>query len=144
MHRRKSLLARAAAMVLSVGIELTQAQIQAPLPWPPELPNALVSNTSLYVSEKSNILLDFHGSDQDSDLVVFVAGNQYRVFPELLTAFREWVRAQPRYQDLKVNPNFLRYDAARSSHRCDRSPASSCSAISGSMSNPTSSGLTFS
>ena len=106
MPRRKSLLARAAAMVLSVEIELAQAQVQAPLPWPLELPNALVSNASLYVSEKSNILLDFHGSDQDPDLVVFMAGNQYRVFPELLTAFREWVRAQPRYQGLKVDRIF--------------------------------------
>ncbi len=93
-------------MVLSVGIELAQAQVQAPLPWPLELPSALVSKASLYVSEKSNILLDFHGSDHDPDLVVFMAGNQYRVFPELLTAFREWVRAQPRHQGLKVDRIF--------------------------------------
>src|SRR4029077_16355021 len=71
------------------------AQSRGALPWPPELPQDLPSGATRYVSEQSNVVLDFHGSVQDPDLVIFMAGNQYRVFPELLPAFREWIRDQP-------------------------------------------------
>jgi molybdate transport system substrate-binding protein len=76
------------------------------MPWPPELPKSLLPGASLYVSEKSNLVLDFHGSVQDPDLVIFMAGNQYRVLPDLLSAFREWVRTQPRYHDLSTDRIF--------------------------------------
>ena len=81
---------------------------QAPgaLPWPPELPAPLVPNAASYVSEKSNILLDFHGSIQDPDLVIFMAGNQYRVLPELVQAFRDWARRQDDYRGLRLDRVF--------------------------------------
>ena len=78
----------------------------APLHWPPELPKALLPGASLYFSEKSNAVLDFHGSVQDPDLVIFMAGNQYRVFPDLLLTFREWVRRQPGHRSVKVDRIF--------------------------------------
>jgi ABC-type molybdate transport system substrate-binding protein len=74
--------------------------------WPPELPQDLPSQVRPYVSEKSNVVLDFHGSIQNPDLVIFMAGNQYRVFPELLAAFRAWVRTQARYRGTKVERIF--------------------------------------
>jgi ABC-type molybdate transport system substrate-binding protein len=85
---------------------LGYAQVRAPLPWPQELPQALLPGASTYVSEKSNLVLDFHGSDQDPDLVLFMAGNQYRVLPELIQTFREWVVSQPRHRKLKVDRIF--------------------------------------
>jgi molybdate transport system substrate-binding protein len=78
------------------------AQSRGALPWPPELPQDLPSGATRYVSEQSNVVLDFHGSVQDPDLVIFMAGNQYRVFPELLPAFREWMKTQPRHRAAKV------------------------------------------
>jgi ABC-type molybdate transport system substrate-binding protein len=62
--------------------------------------------SSPYISEKSNIVLDLHGSVQDPDLVIFMAGNQYRVIPELLAAFRKWVKAQPKHRGAKVERIF--------------------------------------
>ena len=85
---------------------LGSAQVRAPLPWPQELPSALLPGASLYVSEKSNLVLDLHGSDQDPDLVLFMAGNQYRVLPELVQTFREWAPAQPRHRKLKFDRIF--------------------------------------
>jgi molybdate transport system substrate-binding protein len=61
------------------------------LPWPPEVPAPLQPKASVYVSEKANLVLDLHGSVQDPDLVLFMAGNQYMVLPELITAFRRWL-----------------------------------------------------
>ncbi len=97
-------LSRIAAAVLCLCNEVGSAQVR--LPWPPELPSALLPDASLYVSEKSNLVLDLHGSSQDPDLVIFMAGNQYRVFPELLRVFREWVKAQPRHRGAKVDRIF--------------------------------------
>ncbi len=94
------------ATILFLSNEVGFAQTPAPLPWPPELPGALLPGATLYVSERSNTVLDFHGSVQDPDLVIFMAGNQYRVFPDLLSAFREWVKRQPGYRDLKVERIF--------------------------------------
>jgi ABC-type molybdate transport system substrate-binding protein len=82
------------------------AQASGTLAWPPELPNALLPGSSPYISEKSNIVLDLHGSVQDPDLVIFMAGNQYRVIPELLAAFRKWVKAQPKHRGAKVERIF--------------------------------------
>ncbi len=105
MHRRiKVTLSKIAAGVLCLSGELATAQ--ARLPWPPELPGALLPGASLYVSDKSNVVLDFHGSSQDPDLVIFMAGNQYRVFPELLPAFRRWAKAQLRHNGAKVERIF--------------------------------------
>jgi ABC-type molybdate transport system substrate-binding protein len=74
--------------------------------WPPELPQGLLPHPSTYVSEKSNVVLDFHGSVQDPELVIFMAGNQYRAVPELLVAFRTWIRTQPLHRDAKVERVF--------------------------------------
>jgi len=82
------------------------AQLAPRLPWPPELPAELLPRASVYVSEKSNVVLDFHGSVQDPALVIFMAGNQYRVFPDLLPAFRQWVAASPRHRAVKVERIF--------------------------------------
>jgi len=78
------------------------AQARGAMPWPPELPQDLPSGATRYVSEQSNVVLDLHGSVQDPDLVIFMAGNQYRVFPQLLPAFREWIRTQPRHRTANV------------------------------------------
>lgn len=83
------------------------AQGESPkLAWPAEMPIALAMQSTIYISEKSNVVLDFHGSIQDPDLVLFMAGNQYRVMPELIAAFREWVRGQDRFSGLKVERIF--------------------------------------
>jgi len=76
------------------------------LVWPPELPEALSPQAKPYVSEKSNVVLDLHGSVQSPDLVIFMAGNQYRVFPELLPAFREWAKGHPPHQNVRTERIF--------------------------------------
>ena len=84
----------------------TLAQPAARLAWPSELPNPALPGASLYVSEKSNVVLDFHGSIQDPDLVIFMAGNQYPVFPDLIAAFRGWLAAQPAHRGVKAKRIF--------------------------------------
>lgn len=108
MHRgMASTVSGAAAAFFCLLSEPTSAQIPPPpLPWPPELPAALAPRASVFVSQKSNLVLDFHGSVQNPDLVIFMAGNQYRVFPDLLPAFRKWVAAQSRYGNLKTERIF--------------------------------------
>jgi len=107
MHRGiTSTLSGVLAAACCLFNEAASAQLPAPLPWPPELPAALVPRAGVYVSEKSNVVLDFHGSIQDPDLVIFMAGNQYRVFPDLLPAFRKWIVTQPRYGGLRVDRIF--------------------------------------
>jgi ABC-type molybdate transport system substrate-binding protein len=76
------------------------------VPWPAELPGTLISKASIYVSDKANVVLDLHGSLQDPQLVIFMAGNQYRVFPELVRRFREWLKAKSKYQDLPIDRIF--------------------------------------
>lgn len=82
------------------------AQTWGAMEWPAELPRDLPARAKPYVSEKSNVVLDLHGSIQDPDLVIFMAGNQYRVFPDLLRAFREWTKTQPRHRSTKVERIF--------------------------------------
>lgn len=107
MHRRAvSVFSRIASALFCLYSGWGFAQVRAPLPWPPEIPKALLPGASVYVSEKSNLVLDFHGSDQDPDLVLFMAGNQYRVLPELIQTFREWRAEQPRYRQLKADRIF--------------------------------------
>jgi hypothetical protein len=81
-------------------------QAAGTLAWPQELPEALHPQAKPYVSEKSNVVLDLHGSVQNPDLVIFMAGNQYRVFPELLPVFREWTRKQSRYAGVRTEGIF--------------------------------------
>jgi ABC-type molybdate transport system substrate-binding protein len=76
------------------------------VPWPAELPSAALPGASLYVSEKSNIVLDFHGSVQDPDLVIFMAGNQYRAIPDLIAAFHEWLPSQPQFRSVRAERVF--------------------------------------
>jgi len=108
MHRRFGfVLSRIASAILCLySSGVGSAEVRVPLPWPAELPKALIPGASIYISEKSNLVLDFHGSNQDPDLVLFMAGNQYRVLPDLVQAFREWVRARREYRELKVDRIF--------------------------------------
>jgi ABC-type molybdate transport system substrate-binding protein len=62
------------------------------LAWPRELPEDLRPTDTFFEVPESNCLLDLHGSPQAADLVIFMAGNQYMVFPELIRAF---VRQHP-------------------------------------------------
>src|SRR3954468_24414467 len=82
------------------------AEPRGALPWPLELPSPALAGASLYVSEKSNVVLDFHGSVQDPDLVIFMAGNQYPVLPDLIAAFRRWIATRPEYAGVKVERIF--------------------------------------
>ena len=97
---------RISSAILCLYSGVGSAEVRAPLPWPAELPKALIPGASVYISEKSNQVLDFHGSNQDPDLVLFMAGNQYRVLPDLVQAFREWIRARREYRELKVDRIF--------------------------------------
>jgi len=101
-----SILRKAAGAMLCLFQSVGIAQTQPRLPWPAELPSTLLPGSALYISEKSNIVLDFHGSAQDPDLVIFMAGNQYRVFPELISVFRGWVAEQPQHAGVKVERIF--------------------------------------
>jgi accessory colonization factor AcfC len=76
------------------------------LRWPDELPSSPDPKTHLFITPKSNYLVDFHGSIQNPDLVIFLAGNQYRIFPELIAAFRSWVAQQPAYRNLPLKNVF--------------------------------------
>jgi hypothetical protein len=58
------------------------------LPWPPEPADASLHATRLDLPP-SNCLLDLHGSLQAPDLVLFMAGNQFRALPDLVAAFRQ-------------------------------------------------------
>jgi ABC-type molybdate transport system substrate-binding protein len=82
------------------------AKEPARLPWPSELPATLGQKATVYVSDKANVILDFHGSVQDPELVIFMAGNQYRAFPELVRRFRDWLKGQPVYRDRPVERIF--------------------------------------
>jgi len=82
------------------------AESAGALPWPAERPGAVPPQTVEYVVPKSNYVLDFHGSVQKPDLVIFMAGNQYRVFPELVAAFRTWAKQEPRFADLPTENIF--------------------------------------
>lgn len=76
------------------------------IPWPVEFSSPLKSNATYYEVAKSNYLLDFHGNPNEPDLVIFMAGNQYRALPDLLSAFREWVRQQDSFQMIKLDNIF--------------------------------------
>jgi molybdate transport system substrate-binding protein len=93
-----------AVLCLCAGVALAQPPTRSF--WPPELPNATLPGASFYVSDKANVVLDFHGSIQDPDLVIFMAGNQYPVLPDLIAAFRDWLRTQPSHQDVKAERIF--------------------------------------
>jgi ABC-type molybdate transport system substrate-binding protein len=60
------------------------------LPWPRELPEPISATSRLYETPKANYITDLHGSASDADLVIFMAGNQYMVLPELIAAFKAW------------------------------------------------------
>lgn len=108
--RGGSLVTRVLGAILCLGSGIAHSQPAASppaarMPWPPELPAALPGAT-FYMSDKSNVVLDFHGSVQDPDLVIFMAGNQYPVFPELITAFREWIASQAGHRGARVERIF--------------------------------------
>jgi molybdate transport system substrate-binding protein len=100
IQRLRILAALCAASSLALAAPPTR------MPWPAELPVGELPGATLYVSDKSNVVLDFHGSVQDPDLVIFMAGNQYPVLPELVAAFREWIATQPQHRGVKVERVF--------------------------------------
>src|SRR6267142_5805406 len=95
MRRLDRVLGKAAGAALLLSGGFCFAQTPAPVPWPQELPQALSPGANPYVSEYVTVL-DFHGSVQDPDLVIFMAGNQYPVLPDLIAAFRDWLAAGQR------------------------------------------------
>ena len=101
-----AVLRNALRAILCAGLGIGLVHATPRLPWPPELPAPLQPKASIYVSEKSNLVLDFHGSVQDPDLVLFMAGNQYMVLPELIEAFHGWLRAQPKLAKVKADRVF--------------------------------------
>jgi molybdate transport system substrate-binding protein len=76
------------------------------IPWPSELSGPLKSNATFYEVAKSNYLLDFHGNVNNPDLVIFMAGNQYRAVPDLIATFREWARQHDSFKILKLDNIF--------------------------------------
>ena len=74
--------------------------------WPDEHPTPLAAKATLYKVSKANLLLDFHGSVQQPDLVVFMAGNQYRVFPDLVAGFHGWCATQTVCKGIKTDNVF--------------------------------------
>lgn len=75
---------------ISVGPNTPSMQA---LPWPREFPEQISATSRLYETPKANYITDLHGSPSDADLVIFMAGNQYMVLPELIAAFRAWEEA---------------------------------------------------
>ncbi|MEK7703896.1 MAG: substrate-binding domain-containing protein [Myxococcota bacterium] len=63
------------------------------IPWPRELPEPISATSRLYETPKANYITDLHGSPNKADLVLFMAGNQYMVLPELIAAFKVWEEA---------------------------------------------------
>lgn len=81
------------------------------LQWPKELPQPIDANGSgdfqSFVVPKSNFIQDLHGNIQDPDLVLFMAGNQYMVMPELIAAYKEYIaNNQDLYAGLVVEEVF--------------------------------------
>lgn len=76
------------------------------IPWPKELPATMKPNSVLYEVPKSNYVTDFHGPTANHDLVLFMAGNQYRVLPELVEAFRKWAKQEANYAKVKLDNIF--------------------------------------
>ena len=76
------------------------------MPWPAELPTARPAGSTRFVVPESNHVLDLHGSSAHPDLVLFMAGNQFRALPELVAAFRNWATASDQYRDLDLGNIF--------------------------------------
>lgn len=75
---------------ISVGPNTPSMQA---IPWPRELPEQISATSRLYETPKANYITDLHGSPNKADLVIFMAGNQYMVLPELIEAFKAWEAA---------------------------------------------------
>jgi ABC-type molybdate transport system substrate-binding protein len=99
-------MAVSAGAIACLCAEIALAQPRPRMPWPPEMPSASLPGASLYVSEKSNLVLDLHGSVQDPDLVIFMAGNQSPVLPDLIAEFRAWIATQRQHAGVKVDRIF--------------------------------------
>lgn len=101
---------RALSIVIASTASMTWADNQVPagktLPWPAELPAPADPKSHLFIEPKSNYLIDFHGSIQNPNLVIFLAGNQYRAFPELVASFRTWAGQQSKYHALPLTNIF--------------------------------------
>jgi molybdate transport system substrate-binding protein len=104
-YRALSSLVTVVAMSSSAIAAPAASPVEA-LAWPNEYPSELNDKATAFKVPKSNYVLDFHGSAHNPDLVIFMAGNQYRVLPELVREYRKWVTTQSRYQGLKTENIF--------------------------------------
>jgi accessory colonization factor AcfC len=93
MHNRVSFTAAIVPAVLalllimwSAVINLSSAEDRT-LPWPKEVPLDLSPGDTRFEVPLANYLLDFHGNPETADLIMFMAGSQYMVFPELVRAY---------------------------------------------------------
>ena len=84
----------------------SQPPSRAAMPWPAEWPTVLPPGSTRFAAPGSNYVLDFHGSSAHPDLVLFMAGNQYRALPELVAAFRQWATESAQYADLDLHNIF--------------------------------------
>lgn len=66
-------------------MQLRESHIGEPLPWPPEPAAPPGPRLAL---PASNLVLDLHGCPLAPELVLFMAGNQFRALPPLLSAFQ--------------------------------------------------------
>jgi ABC-type molybdate transport system substrate-binding protein len=82
--------AQAQSIIKEEPMERRPRAVNRTLPWPTELPQDLASGDTRYEVPESNYLLDFHGNPQAADLIIFMAGNQYMVLPELVRAYTEY------------------------------------------------------
>lgn len=94
---------------LALAVNGADAQPVGPagaLPWPHERPATLPADAVDYGVPKSNYVVDLHGSTHNPDLVLFMAGNQYRVMPDLIRAYQGWIAAQPEWRDVRAERVF--------------------------------------
>ncbi len=105
------LAAMCVAMALSAAIapgraESVLTRVDRSLSWPEELPRDLPPGATRFQPAKSNYVIDLHGSVANPDLVVFMAGNQYRALPDLTREFRKWIALQPQWKGLPAENIF--------------------------------------
>jgi ABC-type molybdate transport system substrate-binding protein len=105
------LAAMCAAMALSATLVPARAEsgpqrVDRTLSWPEELPRDLPPAATRFQPAKSNYVIDLHGSAAKPDLVVFMAGNQYRALPDLTREFRKWIALQPQWKGLPAENIF--------------------------------------
>lgn len=88
-------------------MEGNRARTPLALPWPKEVPQDLSPEDTRFEVPASNIVLDLHGSPLAADFVLFMAGNQYMVLPELVRAYVAYRRHATRVFYATTPPGVL-------------------------------------